>query len=202
MKLTSYQLKIVFLTPVLGSQPTKQVASEFLARKAGFGELPEAEIESLPDALERGTTVFHKDAKGTPMVAHHHVKGMLKNAAQVFNGKVVGGVKNLKSKVNNLVFIQPHLIPLTIPDGEEMTFNERPLRAETAMGPRVALARSEQLPEGTAFTCKIVVFPGEISENILRELLNYGMFMGLGQWRNGGYGQFRYELTKEDEWEE
>lgn len=197
MEAKTYQLEVVFLTPVLGSQPTKAVATEFLAKKNGFADLPEDEVETLPDALERGTTVFHRGRDGEPVLFDYHLKGFLKEAATVFNGKVAGQVKNLRSKVDRVVFVSPRMIKLVLPAGGCMDYLERPLRAETAKGPRVALARSEMLPEGTIFRCGMTVLPGEISTVVLQELLDYGFYKGLGQWRNGGYGSFRYTLSEE-----
>lgn len=198
MKTDTYKLKVRFETPVLGSQPTRDVATEFLAKKAGFATLPEDEIELLPDALERGTTVFHRLADGQPCLMNYHLLGFLKEAGKVQNGKVTGGVKALRSKVSSSIFISPRFLPLCIPKDGEVDYLERPLRAETAQGPRVALARSEMLPEGTWFVCGLEVLSGEITEEVLRDLLDYGWYRGLGQWRNSGaYGTFRYDLVKE-----
>ena len=198
MKEATFQLKVEFLEPILGSQPTVAVASEFLAKRAGFETLPEDEIETLPDALERGTTVFHKSKDGKPMLTDYQVKGFLKNSGKVQNGRVEAGTKNLRSKVNDYLFVTPRWIKLEIPEGEEIEFLERPLRAETAQGPRIALARSEMLPCGTKFSCGLTALDGVISEDTLRELLDYGYWQGLGQWRNGGWGKFSYELTREE----
>jgi hypothetical protein len=198
MKTDSYRLNVTFLTPVLGSQPTREIATEFIAKKNGFEALPEGEAELLPDALERGTTVFHRLPDGRPALMAYHLLGFLKEAGKVQNGKVSGGVKNLRAKVSQSVFISPRFLPLNVP-AEEIDYLERPLRAETAQGPRVALARSEMLPEGTSFTCGLEVLCGEITEDVLRDLLDYGYFRGLGQWRNSGsYGTFRYELIREE----
>lgn len=202
MKETNYKLKVVFLRPELGAQGTKDVTSEYLAKKHGF-DLVEAEIESLPDSLDRGTTVFHRmtprpGAEPAPALRLHQIKGHLKAAAQFQNGKVTGDIKALKSKVNNAVFISPDFIELHIPQDGQLEYYERPLRADTAQGPRVALARSEMLPAGTWFECGITVLNDVISETVLRELLDYGYYMGLGQFRNGGFGQFRYELEREE----
>ncbi len=197
MKETTYKLTIEFLEPILGSQPTAQVASEFLAKRAGFDGMPEDEIESLPEALEKGTTIFPKK-NGQPVIWDYQIKGFLKAAGQVLNGQVDGGTKALRSKVNNLIFITPRQIPLQIPEGGMIEFLERPLRAETAQGPRVALARSEMLPSGTKISCGITVLGEVISEKALREILDYGYWQGLGQWRNGGWGRFRYVLEKEE----
>lgn len=197
MQTETYHVKLIFLTEILGSQPTREVASEFIAAKNGY-ELAEDEAASLPEALERGTTVFYR-YPGTeqPAFRDYQIKGFLKEAGRVGSGKQ-GLPKNLRSKIDNLVFVAPRWLRVTLPAGEaEVEYLERPLRAETAQGPRVALVRSEMLPEGCVIEFGLEVLPGEISENVLRELLDYGFYKGLGQWRNGGYGRFRYELTKE-----
>lgn len=196
METKGYKLRIVFLTEVLGSQPTSEIASQYLAAKNGL-ELAEDEALALPEVLERGTTVFYRyPGTDTPAMRDYQVKGLLKEAARVLNGKQ-GLPKALRSKVDNLVFVAPRWLRLDVPVESEMEYLERPLRAETAQGPRVALARSEMLPEGTTFECQIEVLPGEISQKVLEELLDYGFYKGLGQWRNGGYGRFRYELIAE-----
>lgn len=193
MEITSsvYDLNVVFITPVLGSQPTVNVASEFIAKRAGLEDLPEDEARMLPEELQRGTTVFHRSADGTPCLIDYQIKGFLKEAGSVFNGKL--GVKNLRSKIDNYVFITPRIIHLE-PAGE-MTYLERPLRAMTMQGPRVSLARSEMLPETTSFKCHVRIIESEVSLGLLCALLDYGAMKGLGQWRNGSYGQFEYKIS-------
>jgi hypothetical protein len=195
MKTRKFDLQVTFTMPVLGSQPTIAVASEFIAARAGLLELPEDEARTLPEELERGTTVFHR-LNGAACLFDYQVKGFLKNAAQVLNGKVIGGTKNLKSKVNNTVFVTPRCILLVVPDGGAIEYLERPLRAETAQGPRIALARSEMIPAGSGFICRVEIWPGDITGDTLTDLLDYGRVMGIGQWRNGSYGQFEYTLSE------
>ena len=81
---------------------------------------------------------------------------------------------------------------------------ERPLRAETAQGPRVALARSEKIDEGweLEFTIRVVENAGTaksapIDLDVIKELLSYGELKGLLQWRNAGFGSFKYEVLEE-----
>lgn len=190
MEITTYNLRVRFITPVLGTQPQKDVATEFLVGKLEDG-IPEDEQATLPEMLEKGTTAFHKVA-GKPIYYDYMVKGFLKEAGSVFNG--LRNVKNLRSKIDNLVFPAPRQILLVVPDGAEIDYLERPLRAMTAQGPRTTLARSEILPAGTMFDCRLEVYAGTISEPLLRDLLSYGARKGLGQWRNGSYGRFEYEL--------
>lgn len=194
MDVQKYLLKVVFIESILGTQPQKDIATEFITSKAidpDTGELPADELETLPVALDKGTTAFHR-LNGDPIYYDYMVKGFLKETGLVFNG--LRNVKNLRSKIENLVYINPRRITLHIPEGANMTYCERPLRAQTAQGPRTSLARSEELPEGTWFECEIDVFDGPISEPLLRDLLSYGERRGFGQWRNGGHGRFKFEL--------
>ncbi len=193
MNIDVYQLKVTFTEPLLGTQPQKDVATEYTQSKAREKGLPvEDELETLPEMLDKGTTAFHK-LDGQPIYYDYHVKGFLKEAGSVLNG--THGVKALRSKVGNTVFVQPRRIPLHLPEGGETGFLERPLCGLTIQGPRVALARSEMLPAATWLEATLQVIAGPISESILRELLDYGQYKGFGQWRNGGYGRFTYELS-------
>jgi hypothetical protein len=147
--------------------------------------------------MEKATTAFHK-VDGNPVFFDYQVKGYLKEAAKVCNGlKTFKDVKALRSKVEDHVFVQPRIILLELPAGAVMDYCERPLRAETAQGPRVALARSERLPAGTSFRVDLHVMDGSpITEDILRLLLSYGEDKGMGQWRNGGNGRFAFTMLK------
>jgi hypothetical protein len=196
-----YNLKITFLEPVLGSQSDKEVASKYMAGKRNGPEvIPDDELESLPDAIENKTTVFHRDDKGQPILFDYQVKGFLKNAAKNFNG--LDGVEGLRSKVVNFIFVSPRKISLNV-NGNGMSHLERPLQAETMQGPRIALARSEMLPAGTYFYCRLKVYDqAKITEEMLEELLSYGEDMGIGQWRTAKYGSFKYELEPDGDGKE
>jgi len=203
MKVETYKVKVELITELLGTQTTRQLATEFLAARAGM-LIPEDEVELLPDALERGTTVFPKDEAGRPVLLDYQIKGQLKGAAKALNGKD-GMPKALRSKVENLAFVSPRRVIIHGPDPatngdcrDLLDVLERPLRASTAQGERITLARSEMLPAGVWIQYGLTVYPGEITEEVLRELLDYGYWMGLLQWRNGGYGRFRYEMVREE----
>jgi hypothetical protein len=194
MNITRYSVKCTFITPVLGTQPQRDVASDFIASKFvdNAGELPLDEAETLTEMVEKGTTVFHK-LQDNPIFYDYQIKGFIKEAGRTFNG--LHGVKNLRSKIDSLVFVTPRQIPINVPDGQVIEYLERPLRAETAQGPRVALARSEMLPIGTWFEVHLEVYDGAITEDILRDLFTYGFHKGIGQWRNGGYGRFEFVFS-------
>jgi hypothetical protein len=193
----TYRLKIIFTAPLLGSQPTYDIAPEYIARRNNI-VIDEEEAALLPDLLERGTTVFHRLPAGGPALMNYHVMGFFKEAARALNGKVTGGVRNLRYKVSAYIIVSPRILPLHLPAGALVDYFERPLRAETATGSRVAIARSEEVPEATWFEAGLEVIRSEIGEEVLRDLLDYGFSHGFGQWRTSGFfGTFRYELDKE-----
>ena len=76
---------------------------------------------------------------------------------------------------------------------------ERPLRAETPQGPRVALVRSDLLEVGTKlpFTLK-VLWPKVFTEDLLRLCFERGEYLGYGQWRTGSYGRCTFTLTPDE----
>lgn len=196
MDINTYKLSVTFTTSILGTQPQKDVATEYITSKVADanGDLPADELQTLPEELQKGTTAFHK-LDGKPILYDYMIKGFIKEAGLTFNG--LRGVKNLRSKIDNFVFILPRQIALRVPEGKCLDYLERPLRAMTAQGPRTSLARSEQLPEGTGFECFVQVFEASpITEDILRDLFGYGAHKGMGQWRNGSHGQFSFKLAK------
>ena len=96
--------------------------------------------------------------------------------------------------------MHPRQIPLLLNGefitSESMSVLERPLRASTAQGDRVALARSDTCPAGTQIEFDVLIL-GQVTQSLLEEWLEYGRLRGLGQWRNGGYGTFEFEISKE-----
>jgi hypothetical protein len=117
------------------------------------------------------------------------IKGFLKNAGNVLKDVDEIKVKSLRSKIDNYLFVTPRRVYLgkTEPEG----YFERPLRAMTQKGPRVTLARSDQVNEGLLISFEISLIPHkELSWTLIDELFEYGKLMGLGQFRNGGFGRF------------
>jgi hypothetical protein len=89
---------------------------------------------------------------------------------------------------------------LKLPEGAEVGNCQRPIRVETAQGPRVALADSETVPAGTEFDVDIYLMEPKAKkgkptlEQCLIEWFDYGALRGLHQWRNSGKGTFTYEV--------
>lgn len=121
---------------------------------------------------------------------------MLRRAAGTKSGKL----KAHKKIIDGMIFPSPRKIPLIVPEGVETGNCQRPLRAETPQGPRVALADSETVPAGTVIEFEVTLLePTKKAgmptiEECLIEWLEYGALRGLGQWRNSGKGTFTFEI--------
>src|SRR3990172_12661268 len=127
MQTTNYKLRIEFTEPVLGTQPQKDIATEFIQNKAREQGLDVTdEQETLATLLEKGQTVFHRVPGGSHDAIYYdyHVRGFLKESGRVQNG--LDGVKALRSKVTQSVFIFPRQIVLNVPKDAPIEFLERP----------------------------------------------------------------------------
>ena len=192
----TYQVKLIFTEPLLGTVPlNRELYAEYIATKAPVAENGEQETETVEELTEKGTTGFHR-VGGKPVIYDYAIKGFFKDACGMLrrvDGTESKKLKNFKKVIDGLVFVKPRQIPVGIVG--EIGILERPLRAQTAQGERVALSRSESIPAGSMmeFTVKVL---GVLSEKVLREWLDYGSERGLGQWRNGGYGTFVYEMSE------
>lgn len=190
------KVRLTFIEEVLGTASAdKEIYAEYIASKAPNAPSKEEEIESIgvDGMIEKTMTIFHRNKDGNPILFDYQIKGFFKNAAKAFN--YVGGKHKLtayKSKIDNLVFVKERQIPLQLPEGEEIGSCQRPLRASTAQGERVALANSESCPAGTVVEFTIMVMVDELMERVI-EWLDYGKLNGIGQWHNSGKGRFEWK---------
>lgn len=193
-----YKIILTFTQPILGTIPKDpEVYAGYIASKAALtDEALAEELASVEKVEEKGWTGFHK-VNGQPVIYDYVLKGFFKDACGML--RRVPGTRSEKLTahkkiIDGLVFVEPRQIPLNY-NGKGLGVLERPLRAQTAQGERVTLARSDTCPVGTTmeFTVEIL---GGLDEKTLREWLDYGRKRGLGQWRNGGYGSFTYEMEE------
>ena len=206
MKIAKVTIKM--LDEILGSQPSnEEIYRKFIASKAPDAESVEDEVPKLgaDEVAEKGKTIFLKNEDGTPLLLSHQVRGFFKNAwrkcSKVPKTKS-SAVKAGVSKIDGLVFVDAEDGSKFIPfkNYTVTTDCERPLRADTAQGPRVSLACSERLEAGAEATFVVRIMDDSL-EPVVQEWLAYGQFSGLGQWRNSGRGKFEvisYEVTTED----
>ena len=201
--------KLIGLTPLLGGQPASlSVRTDYIASKAPTDELRREELETFDlDNDTTGVTVFARDKQDRICLMAHQIKGFFKEALKAVSSQA--GIAAVKGKVDTLLFVEPRFIPITrdgAPLREEDEMLERPLRAETRQGPRTALQSSEMLNDPWEVELEMTLVPnkGSGKSNALTwaevELaLQYGAYHGLGQWRNAGYGSFRFERVEDEE---
>ena len=194
MKTTKY--KATFTEGLLATKPNDETIHEtYVAAKREDGvskdEL-DAEKQALAEVerLEKGTTIFHRNSDGKPIVWDYQIKGFLKDAIKALRRdpeSACAKLKNYKGVIDGSVFIKPRQIVLNIPEGKEIGTCQRPLRAQTMQGERVALAQSEEAPAGTTIEFSVLTLaPG--LEKALAECWEYAQLRFMGAWRNSGKG--------------
>ena len=177
-------IKLTYIDELLGTcSANPELHAEFIASKAPDHASREEEVAAIgvEEAIDKAMTVFPKMDDGTPFLWDYQSKTR----------------KAYKKEIDGLVFVMPRRIPLVMPDGGQVGSCQRPLRASTAQGERVALANSETVPEGTTQTFSVTVLRDGLMP-LVKEWLDYGALHGTGQWRNAGKGRFVYTAYDED----
>lgn len=188
-----HKVKFTFITEMLGTAPSDpEIYEKFIMKNAA---VVEDELETLEVADPKAITIFHK-VDGQPIIYDYMIRGFLKHACGAMrrlDDTLSKDFTAYKKKIDQLVFVFPRRIPI-LKAGEITTYT-RPLRAMTPKGPRVSLAKSEMIQDGAEldFTIKVL---GVISDELLREWLDYGCLNGIGQFRNGSFGRFTYEIVE------
>lgn len=194
--MTKVHVKLTFTDDLLGtSSGNPELHREFIASKAPDAAKMEEEVTSLGvEAVEeKSMTVFPKMADGTPYLWDYQIRGFFKEicgAMRGIPGTKSSKVKAYKKKVDNTIFVEPREIPLDL-HGMKIADCQRPLRASTMQGERIALANSEVCPQGTTCEFDVLCMVDE-DVDMLREWLEYGKYKGIGQWRNSGKGRFEF----------
>ena len=198
--MTILNVKITYFEELLGTNPANpEIHSEFIASKAPDAESREEEIAAIgaEEYEEKSMTVFARNDKGQPINWDYQWKGFFKDACGML--RRVEGYKSkkltaFKKVIDGLIFVYPREIPLVLPLGGHVGSCQRPLRAQTAQGERVALANSETVPAGTTQEFEINVLQDSLLP-VVSEGLAYGELRGTGQWRNSGKGRFYFQAT-------
>lgn len=187
------KVRLTFTEEILGTAPAdKELYSTYIGSNAPDAPSKEEEIEAIgvDGMIEKGMTVFPRNEEGKPILFDYQIKGFFKNSAKAFN--YIKKLPAYKTKIDNLVFIKERKIVLQLQEGAEIGNCQRPLRASTVQGERVALANSESCPAGTVVEFTIMVMLDELMNNVI-EWLDYGALNGIGQWHNSGKGRFTWE---------
>jgi hypothetical protein len=199
IKMNELKVRITTFEGMLGTASADpEIHREFIASKAQAAEKTDEEVEAInaDEAFEKQMTVFPR-TDGKPIVWDYQIKGFFKDtcgALRKITGTESSKIKAYKKEIDGLIFIKERAIPIIY--SGEMGICQRPLRAQTAQGERVALTSSEEIPAGAVIEFT-VLYQVEQHEKAIREWLDYGMYRGLGQWRNSGKGRFTWEEVKE-----
>lgn len=202
MEAKKITVRITLLEEMLGTASANpEIHGEFIASKAPDAPSMEEEVSAIGvEAMaQKQMTVFPRDDNGNPVLWDYQLKGMMKDACGMLRklaGSASSKIKAYKKEIDGLVFVTPRKIPLDL-HGGHVTVCQRPLRAQTMQGERVALASSEAVPAGTTMDVSFHLLAPAAHEAALLEWLDYGALRGLGQWRNSGKGRFEYEIIVE-----
>ena len=191
--------KITFTEELLGTASSDpEVHKTYIASKAPNAPKLEEEVEALgvDNIAEKSMTIFPRDKDGNPILWDYQIKGFFKDSCSALRkvtGTASSKIKAYKKEIDGLIFVFPREIKINL--NGEIGICERPLRAQTAQGERVALASSETVPAGSSAKITIRCL-SDAHEKAVREWLDYGQLKGLGQWRNSGKGRFTWEEIK------
>lgn len=200
-------VKLTLEEEALGTCPNNpDVYKDFIASKAPDAASTDDEIAAIgvDGVTANGKTVFARTPDGVPAIWDYQIRGMFKDACQMLarltgkdeNGKKLPAanesskIKAYKKVIDGTIFVKPRMIPFQF--GGDVGECQRPLRAQTAQGERIALAYSETVPAGATLTFDIICMD-DSHVAAVREWLDYGALRGLGQWRNSGKGVFTWQ---------
>jgi hypothetical protein len=189
------ETELTFTEELLGTcAGNPELYEEFIQSKQpeDVGEDEAANLPPVQEQIAKGTTVFMRDEKGNPFIYDYLIKGFFKEACAALrkaDDTESEGLKAFKKEIDGLIFIKPRQLILNIPQGGKIGICQRPLRAQTAQGERISLARSETVPVGTTVKFSICILKSSL-EDVVIEWLQYGQWKGLGQWRNASKGRF------------
>lgn len=202
-------VEITFTEGLLGTlSGNRELTEEFIAGKHPEGVQQEemeafdngiaAAIVDVDEKVLEKSTIFPRTADGVPLLWDYQWRGLLKEKWGAIRDLKSDWKKDLtahKKKVAMFAFVKERQIPITLPAGTDITWCERPLRAQTAQGERVSLARAEEIAAGA--TCRVTfqVLKKDLVPYV-HLALDYGILNGMLQWRNSGKGRFEWKAIK------
>lgn len=192
------KVTLTFNEYILGTASANpEIHAEFIASKAPDAQKMEEEVANVgaDEVFEKSLTVFPRGKEGEPILYDYQVKGFFKDTCGMLKrvpGTESGKLKAYKKEIDGLIFVKEREIP--IKTDKPITILQRPLRAQTAQGERVALASSERIEAGATVTFTIMTLRDDLMP-VVKEWLEYGALRGIGQWRNSGAGRFSWEIA-------
>ena len=199
-KMKEMKVRLTFLEEVLGTASSDpEIHETYIASNAPDAPTRKEEVEALgvEEVFEKSMTIFPKE-NGVPFLWDYQIKGFFKDSCGMLR-KVTNSasskIKAYKKEIDGLIFVTERKIPFSF-DGK-IGVCQRPLRAQTAQGERIALSSSETVPAGSSIEFTIHCMVDSDMKAVI-EWLDYGKFRGIGQWRNSGKGKFEWrDITDE-----
>ena len=149
--------------------------------------------DAIDEIMAKSMTVFPRHEE-KPIAFDYQWKGYFKDicgalqkAGEDEMSKESLKIKAYKKVIDGDIMVFPRHIPFNVKG--ELGLCQRPLRADTAQGSRIALAISETIPAGSTMTFQVQCLGNKFTKAVV-EWLNYGEFKGFGQWRNSSKGRF------------
>jgi hypothetical protein len=210
---STLKVRVTFTEDLLAtSSGNPEVHAEFQASRSKDAAKMEEEIATLPaeEVTEKASTVFHKDDKGLFLWDYQwrgHFKEVIGHLCELGEFSKLSKW-TYKRACDGAIFVSARRIYL-MRDGQHIKQPDgtlqRPLRATTLQGDRVALARSEYCKAGTQCEFEVSIFESadkkspwyEINLDLIKSCMDLGVMKGTGQWRSGGYGRYTYEVIDE-----
>ena len=197
------RVRLTFIEDVLGTASSDpKIHETYIASNApdAISRKEEVEMLGVDEVVEKGKTVFHKLEDGTPIAWNYQIKGFFKSACsalRTIKGTHSSKLKAYKKQIDLRIFV---FADVNKKEGRAIPFKnygaigdcQRPLRANTAQGERVALADSDSLEKGAQLEFDILMLQ-DGDKPLVCEWLDYGCLNGFGQWRNSGKGAFTWE---------
>ena len=197
------RVRLTLIDDMLGTASgDPDIHGTFIASNAPDAPSMAEEIEAvgIDGVKEKGKTIFSRDNEGNPILWNYQIKGFFKSACQALraiDGTHSKQLKAYKKQIDLRIFVfadadnkASRMIPIKY-DGV-IDSCQRPLRAQTLQGERVAIADSEVIHAGATIEFDIEMFDKH-DKRMVKEWLDYGQYNGLGQWRNSGKGAFTWE---------
>lgn len=217
MKTEKIRVRLTFIDSILGGEPnSSELHEDYIQSKIPDdiyteeekAAIKEEEIAALLEGDEKGKTVFYRNEDGEPCLKNNHIKGFFKSACAALktdSDNLSHKMTSYKKEIDTHVFVfsdsndrSNRFIP--IQNYGEIGSCQRPLRAQTMQGERVAIADSEEIQAGAFIEFDVITLAHNkkpLGNDIVKEWLDFGMYNGLGQWRNAGHGAFQYEVISE-----
>lgn len=196
MEYQKMRVRLTFTESILGTSPSDpEIYTRFIGSKSPDANTIDEEVEALgaDEVAGRSLTCFPRTEDGVPFIYDYQIKGYFKDtcgALKKVPGHESASIKAYKKEIDRLIFPQPRKI--IFHDYGEVGECQRPLRAQTMQGERVALAYSEEIHAGAWIEFDILMLNPH-SKALVKEWLDYGVLSGIGQWHNSGKGRFTWQ---------